>query len=455
MKYSQEHLLLFILLQSYFITLSHSQTIVKTLPGYSGDLPFKLETGYIGVGENEEVQLFYYFVQSQNNPEEDPLIYYISGGPGCSALFAFLYELGPLRINVDNGPKNATLALNEYAWTKMANIIFVDIPAGTGFSYAKTRKGWISSDSILADQAYEFMRKFLINHPKFLKNPLYIGGISYMGLLTPVITMKVYEGNERGEQPTLNIQGYILVSPLTHKFMDFNSRFEFAHRMALISDDIYESAIKNCRGNYVNIDTANSLCAQSLQRYKKSTERITIDNILEPFCDESNYVPSCQDYTTEAIEIWANSDVAQHALNISKGTIGEWEMLNTTMHYAQGKNDTFCYAYDIFSSLPYHKKLTTKTCRALIYSGDHDMTFPYVGVEQWIGSLGTRVEVPWAPYYVDAQVGGYETTYAKNDFSLTFATVKGAGHLVPAYKPRESMDVIERWLASKTDSNSY
>nr|GEZ03817.1 serine carboxypeptidase-like 16 [Tanacetum cinerariifolium] len=50
----------------------------------------------------------------------------------------------------------------------------------------------------------------------------------------------------------LNIQGYILCSPLTDKFMDFNSRVEFAHRMALISDDIYKSAVENCRGDYVN-----------------------------------------------------------------------------------------------------------------------------------------------------------------------------------------------------------
>ncbi|KAI3796463.1 hypothetical protein L1987_39134 [Smallanthus sonchifolius] len=74
------------------------------------------------------------------------------------------------------------------------------------------------------------------------------------------------------------------------------------------------------------------------------------------------------------------------------------------------------------------------------------MTFPYVGIEQWIASLGIRVEIPW--------VGGYEMTYAENDFSLTFATVKGAGHLVPVDKPKESMDVIKRWLATPTDSDS-
>ncbi|KAJ0837619.1 putative sinapoylglucose--sinapoylglucose O-sinapoyltransferase [Helianthus annuus] len=164
--------------------------------------------------------------------------------------------------------------------------------------------------------------------------------------------------------------------------MDFNSRLEYSHRMALISNDIYESAIKRCRGNYVNIDTANPLCAHSLQRYK-------------------------QEDAFEAIQIWANTDTAQHALNISQGTIGKWDLINTTMHYAEGKNDTFCYSYDVFSSFAYHKKLTRKNCRALIFSGDHDMTFPYVGIEQWIASLNIKViEEPWEPYYVDGQVGG-------------------------------------------------
>ncbi|KAK9051366.1 hypothetical protein SSX86_027993 [Deinandra increscens subsp. villosa] len=415
----------------------------------------KANESYIGVGKNEEVQLFYYFVESQSNPEEDPLICYIPGGPGSSALLAFLYENGPLSINVDDDPTNATLILNQYTWTKMASVVFVDIPAGTGFSYAKTKDAWVSSDSKVAALAYDFVKKFLIGHPKFLRNPLYMGGISYMGLVTPIITTKIYEGNERGDQPHLNIQGYVLGSPLTDKFMDFNSRLEFAHRTALISDDIYQSAIKNCHGDYVNLDKANPLCAQSLQRYKQCTDKVSVDNILEPFCDDSNADMSyCQEYAFQAIAIWANTHTAQHALNITQGTIGLWELINNTMHYAEGKTDTFCYSYDVFSTVAYHKKLTSKNCRALIFSGDHDMTFPYVGVEQWIASLGVRVEIPWEPYYVDGQVGGYEITYAQNDYSLTFATVKGAGHLVPVDKPKESMDVITRWLSSQTHANS-
>ncbi|KAK7851873.1 serine carboxypeptidase-like 4 [Quercus suber] len=71
-----------------------SQSIIKNLPGFSGDLPFKLETGYVGVGDLDEVQLFYYFIESERSPEDDPLVLWLNGGPGCSALSGLMYEIG-------------------------------------------------------------------------------------------------------------------------------------------------------------------------------------------------------------------------------------------------------------------------------------------------------------------------------------------------------------------------
>ncbi|KAG6676169.1 hypothetical protein I3842_15G139100 [Carya illinoinensis] len=81
---------------------SNTKKLVTTLPGYSGELPFKLETGYIGVGENETAQLFYYFVESQRNPLRDPILIWISGGPGCSGLGSFVFESGPLTFKLGN-----------------------------------------------------------------------------------------------------------------------------------------------------------------------------------------------------------------------------------------------------------------------------------------------------------------------------------------------------------------
>ncbi|BFG42112.1 hypothetical protein CerSpe_283860 [Prunus speciosa] len=187
--------LLLVLLTNY----GASQTMVKNLPGFSGDLPFKLETGYVGVGGMNDVQLFYYFFESEGSPEYDPLVLWLTGGPGCSAFSALVYEnLGPLSFDfshsVGNKPK---LKLNPYSWTKVANIIFLDAPVGTGFSYTKNWEGYTNlNDTISAAQAYEFLRKWLMDHPKFYNNPLYIAGDSYSGIIVPMVVQEISDGNQ-------------------------------------------------------------------------------------------------------------------------------------------------------------------------------------------------------------------------------------------------------------------
>ena len=42
-------------------------------------------------------------------------------------------------------------------------------------------------------------------------------------------------------------------------------------------------------------------------------------------------------------------------------------------------------------------------------------------------------------------IAGYSTVY---DHGFTFATVKGAGHMVPQYQPQRSLDLFSRWIGA-------
>lgn len=54
-------------------------------------------------------------------------------GPGCSSFDGALLEIGP--VSVQGKGKQATLRDNPGKWNEYANVLFVDQPAGTGYSY--------------------------------------------------------------------------------------------------------------------------------------------------------------------------------------------------------------------------------------------------------------------------------------------------------------------------------
>ncbi|XP_052627428.1 serine carboxypeptidase-like 17 isoform X2 [Lactuca sativa] len=429
-----------------------SKFLIKTLPGLSGELNVSLETGYIGVGESDDVQLFYYFVESEGSPDNDPIMFMLSGGPGCSGLTKIVSNTGPFNFNYANStPENPVLEINSYSWTKVANIISIDQPAGTGFSYAKYPKAYITNDTLSSMLCYQFLRKWLDDHPRFIKNPLYVGADSYGGLFVPLIVQQIYKGNEVGEEPHINIKGYVIGNPVTDTSAEYNFRIPSAHHLALLSDAVYKSAKRNCRGEYLNVDSNNILCIHDLNVVEKCLKRIQMEYILDPYCGPSNtFKPSLFKRDLRSIEktskdiwslhqvqmegcnddihmypyVWANRRDVREALHIREVfNETEWVLCNGSLQFFYNQ-EPISYTHNIWSTVAYHRHLANKNCRALVYSGDQDMIVSYLSTLNWIKSLNLLLKNDWGPWFVDEQVAGYTMKYSHNDYNLTFATVK-------------------------------
>ncbi|KAG7581651.1 Peptidase S10 serine carboxypeptidase [Arabidopsis suecica] len=388
------------------IQLVDSGSTIRFLPGFQGPLPFELETGYIGVGEAEEDQMFYYFIKSESNPEEDPLLLWLSGGPGCSSFSGLVYENGPLAFKVEayNG-SIPSLVSTTYSWTKVASIIYLDQPVGTGFSYSKNPLADIPNDKGAAKSVHEFVCKWLAKYPEFLSNPFYVTGNSYSGIIIPIIVQEISNGNLLDRKPPINLQGYLLGNPVTDFNLDHNSRIPFAHDMALISDEHYESLKRSCEGNYCNVDPLNTKCLKFVEHFEKCVSRISKAHILKPVCKETN-----QHLLSS---YWANDKSVRKALQVNKGSIREWLRCNWDMPYKR----------NIWSSVPYHKNTSIKGYRSLIFSGDHDMVVPFLATQAWIRYLNYSIIDDWRPWMIQNQVAGYTRTYANK---MTFATVKAS-----------------------------
>ncbi|CAI9115877.1 OLC1v1016888C2 [Oldenlandia corymbosa var. corymbosa] len=415
-------LLQFLLLQTCS-KVANAGSIVKFLPGFEGPLPFELETGYIGVDESEDVQFFYHFVKSESNPETDPLLLWLTGGPGCSSFSGLVYEIGPIKFEpflYDGSlPK---LMINPYSWTKLASIIFVDQPVGTGFSYARTPKSSHSSDLQVSDQLYEFLRKYAMVDI----------------FLVLLLELSTNDGNEAGNEPKIDFKGYLVGNAWTTPD-DRNYQIPFARAMGLISDELYQSLKDNCEGEYHRIDPGNALCLQNMKTYNQLISTIYKAQVLEPYCGldfpetpNKKYgerrsitemfstqkmggrIPiTCRMDGMRVSYYWSNDESVREALHIRKGTIGEWIRCNRNISYTR----------NLLNAVPYHANITHKA---------------------WIKSLNYQIVNDWRQWIVGGQVAGYTRTYANK---MTYAT--GGGHTAPEFKPEECQAMFKRWISNE------
>jgi len=81
-----------------------------------------------------------------------------------------------------------------------------------------------------------------------------------------------------------------------------------------------------------------------------------------------------------------------------------------------------------------------------VYSGDADAQIPHTTSELWTSSLGFTEVSPYQMWTLNKYVQGYVTRYEHN---FTFATVKGAGHMVPLYRPAAAHAMVSRFTATK------
>jgi carboxypeptidase C (cathepsin A) len=66
------------------------------------------------------------------------------------------------------------------------------------------------------------------------------------------------------------------------------------------------------------------------------------------------------------------------------------------------------------------------------------------GTKAWIQNENWPIKSAWNQYYVDGQVGGYVETRDNGQF--TFATIHGAGHMAPQWRPSYTYHTIFNWI---------
>jgi cathepsin A (carboxypeptidase C) len=152
------------------------------------DTPVDQYTGWLDVGHKH---LFFWYFKSETATTatgSEPLALWLTGGPGGSSMLGMLQELGPCLIN-EHG--NGTV-YNPYGWNKETALIFVDQPAGVGFSYVDEGEPLPGDSFTSAADMHLFLQLFVSQvFPEHLEGPLVITGESYAVCPTPHSTLEL------------------------------------------------------------------------------------------------------------------------------------------------------------------------------------------------------------------------------------------------------------------------
>ncbi|UPK93469.1 hypothetical protein LCI18_004404 [Fusarium solani-melongenae] len=165
-------------------------------------------TGTVDVGPGKS--MFFWYFESRNNPETDPVVLWMSGGPGATGEFGLFKDIGPCAVNEDG---NSTRR-NFHSWTDSANVIFIDQPVGIGFSAIANRSNMAVDLHAGAQDLYAFLDIFTTKiFPGLTSREWHIAGESMGGHYTVGYTQYITwrQAELSPDAPRLNIVSVIAV----------------------------------------------------------------------------------------------------------------------------------------------------------------------------------------------------------------------------------------------------
>nr|XP_002130105.1 lysosomal protective protein [Ciona intestinalis] len=467
----------YLLISLNFICLTFaakSADLITSLPGLSNFPSFKQYSGYLDATSTKH--LHYWFVESQNNPATDPVVLWLNGGPGCSSLDGLLSENGPLHVNNDG----ETLYANPYSWNKIANVLYLESPAGVGYSYDDNNDVKTSDDEV-SQHNYNALVDFFKKFPEFVKNPFFVSGESYGGIYLPTLSVRIMQGsfhiNFKGMAVGNGMSSFSLNDESLVFFAYYHGLFgkvlwdrlgvdccngtitrencKFGNPVGDCADDVAEvfQYVYNCGLNEyaLYLDCASNIDIGNGKRYKfdmsnvfrslkpKLRANVLSQKIMTKPTSRLGVVPPCINATAQTN--YLNKASVRQALHIKEG-LPTWAVCSD----AVGASYQRLYD-DMYSQ--YHQLLKHPNFRILVYNGDTDMACNFLGDQWFVDGLKLTSTMSHRPWYVEGQVAGFAQQFG----NLTYTTIRGAGHMVPQWAPSYAYSMFEKFVLDKPFTN--
>ncbi|CAG2000160.1 unnamed protein product [Fusarium graminearum] len=415
--------------------------ICETTPGVNQ------HSGYFSVGDN--MNMWFWFFESRKNAKSAPLALWLNGGPGCSSMIGLFQENGPCTFN--KGGSKPTL--NPYSWNTFANMLYVDQPIGTGFSYGTDDA---VSTLAAAPRVWNLLQAFYAQFPEYENRDFGLFTESYGGHYGPEFAYYFEQQNAAIDAGTIKGEKINLVAlGINNGWIDpanqYRDYIEYAANNTykkLITSTQYSKylntynqkcvpAFAKCpglTGNDAACGNADDVCSQAIERPLENTADFDVYDIRAPSNDP--FPPST--YST-----YLQSSSVMKAIG-AQSTYGECP---------EAAYDKFINSGDRGRSfLSTLSKVIDSKIQVLIWAGDADWICNWMGNYRALNSIAPQsfVSAPLQSFTVD----GTKYGEFKTSGNLSWLRVYGAGHEVPAYQPQAALAAFVATLSKKPISST-
>ncbi|SCU88871.1 LAFA_0E14994g1_1 [Lachancea sp. 'fantastica'] len=421
---------------------NYAMRITEVDPSKLGIDTTKQYSGYLDYQSSKH--FFYWSFESRNDPENDPVILWLNGGPGCSSLTGLFFELGPSSIGPDLKPIH-----NPYSWNNNATVIFLDQPIGVGFSWGDDK---ITTTNAAGKDVYIFLDLFFQKFPHLRSNDFHIAGESYAGHYIPEIAHEIAVVNEHHK--TFNLTSVLIGNGFTDPLVQYDYYEPMACGEGGHKAVISEEECAKMRTDMPRCATLNQACYSTGSTFAciaaaAYCERMAMTAYGKTKLNVYDIRSKCED--EEGDTCYKGIGYVEEYLNqpAVQATLG------SDVSKFKGCNDEVFLSFELTgdSNRPFQQyvaELVNRDIPVLIYAGDKDFICNWLGNKAWIESLVWKHQgqfaslplKPWISRHTKESLGEVKTFG-----SLTFLRVFDAGHMVPFNQPENSLEMINRWLA--------
>lgn len=384
------------------------------------------------------------FFESRNDPEKDPVVLWLNGGPGCSSLTGLFFELGPSSIDDD-----IKVVHNPHSWNSNASVVFLDQPVNVGYSYS----GGSVSDTVAAGKdVYALLTLFFKQFPQYAKQDFHIAGESYGGHYIPVFASEILSHKNRN----INLKSLLIGNGLTDPLTQYPQYQPMACGDGGYPAVLDESSCQSMESSMPRCLSMIESCYSSESTWVCVPASIYCNNAAIGPYQRTGQNPydvrkKCEGGSDslcypqmDSVAEYLNKDFVIEALGAE---VSSYDSCNTDI------NRNFLFHGDWMK--PFHRLVPdlVKEMPVLIYAGDADFICNWLGNKAWAEELkwSGKEQFSSAPMQnlTLASASSQHIGEFKSEGNFTFMRLYGAGHMVPLDQPEASLDFFNRWLGGE------